>query len=157
MWSRQFNLKTVGIWKHIWNFTYKELKENKFKQFKFRLIYCILSCGELLYKWKMKENPLYIFCDRLDNYIHVFCNCPRTIQFWAKVKNAFLNMGISNLEFSLKTLIIGYKLCDKDYNWVNQILTICYFIFQFCLTSSSPHRQAKVMIQNKFTNFLNFK
>ena len=50
MWSRQFNLKTVGIWKHIWNFTYKRLKENKLELFKFRLIYCILLYGELLCK-----------------------------------------------------------------------------------------------------------
>ena len=61
-------------------------------------------------------------------------------------------MGISNLEFSLRTLIIGYKIYDKDFNWVNQILTTCYFIIfkTYFMASDEKHVNLYAMSRKEF-------
>ena len=135
MWSEKFNNKGLEIWKSIWLFTHYGLEENKIRQFKYRLLYCILPCGELLFKWKMKDTPTCLFCDSHDDYKHMFCKCTRLDFFWNKILHAFSKMGIGKIENSLKTVIFGYKMRNKDYYWVNKILSLCYFIIfkSYCI------------------------
>ena len=136
MWNRKLKNSEKGIWKYVWLFIHKGLTENKIRQFKYKILHYILPCGELLHKWKIQQTAECIFCGKIDDYQHMYCQCNRLNFLWAKIKQAFLYMGISNLEISPKTLIFGYKIQQTDYYWVNKILTLCFFsLFKsYCMT-----------------------
>ena len=50
MWNRKFEVDNI-IWKYIWIFIHTGIKENKIKQFRYKITSFILSCGDLLCKW----------------------------------------------------------------------------------------------------------
>ena len=104
------------------------MSENKIKQFRFKLTHFILPCGQLLYKWKLKANPLCMFCDCVDSYEHLFFNCNRLDILWKNVKKAFKFLGFENLDFCLKTLILGYKIGNASYYWVNEVISLICFV-----------------------------
>lgn len=133
-WNIIFDLRSFN-WRDVWIFIYVGLRENKIKQFRFKVTHFILPCGQLLYKWKLKDNSECLFCNEIDTYEHLFFECRRLNFLWKKVQEIFNCLGIQNIELSLKTLVLGYKIKNEDYHWINEIFTIvCFIIFKsFCM------------------------
>ena len=79
--------------------------------FQFKLLHQILATKRRQFLWKIKDSDQCSFCKQESEiYIHLFTECPITVEFWNKVKDWYANM-------------IGIRV---DLNRLNIYLVIIY-------------------------------
>jgi len=88
-------------WTNIWRSQTLKLKENKLKEFNFKLLHKILPCRFLLHKWKIVDtsgtiySPKCAICNQDENYSHMFFECVRLRGYWDEVKHLLSQSGIN--------------------------------------------------------------
>lgn len=114
------------LWTSVWNFVYY-LQENKLKQFRFRILHNILPCAKLAYRWKIVDSPNCIVCHENEDYEHLFFHCKRVKYLWDVIKMFFDVMRLNNIKPTLKALVLGYKIRQSEYNYINYFLTVIFW------------------------------
>jgi hypothetical protein len=61
-----------------------------------------------------------------EDYLHYFISCPYLKEFWVKIQQILKKSKIENC-VTLKHIVFGYKIFDKDYFDLNYFLTILGF------------------------------
>ena len=126
-WCRIFNNQPERcLWNNIWSFT-TDMYENKLKQFRYRLLHRILPCGMLAHRWRLIDSPLCPVCNVIEDYEHLFITCQNVRTTWVKIKYFLETLGFKNIRLSLDTLIMGYKLKQKAYHFVNHFMIVIMF------------------------------
>ena len=120
------------IWEKVYIARIKQQPIKKLADFNYKLIHRILPNQENLCYWKISNsNKCRFGCEAIENYDHLFINCPRLSELKLKVEQILQQLGIS-VKLTLKTLIFGYKTVYPAYNHLNRLLThIFYAIFKF--------------------------
>ena len=70
IWLNKINIKFYSEIEKSLAFVLTNMKENKFKVYKWKLIHYILSCKKLLFKWHITTNNLCNNCQITENYEH---------------------------------------------------------------------------------------
>ena len=125
-WLRIFDIKDVFFMPNIYNFIFGYLQENKLKMFRWKLLQFIIPNRKLLCKWKITQNIQCNFCNEDEDYLHYFISCSCLDNFWTKIQE-ILRVCNMNFEITLKHLVLGYKIFDETYFWLNLLLTIIGF------------------------------
>ena len=82
--------------------------------FQWKLIQFIIPRKKLLTVWRLSNCSLCNFCQIEENYIHLFISCKYLSHFWKKVTELFIKVNFE-INISLKHLVLGYKIFDKEY------------------------------------------
>jgi hypothetical protein len=61
-----------------------------------------------------------------EDYLHYFMSCTYLKEFWVKIQQILKKSNIENF-VTLKHIVSGYKIFDKDYFDFNNFLTILGF------------------------------
>ena len=135
-WIVKFNLpSSAEYWKSVYNSIMVDLRSNKLKEYRFKLVNAILPCKQVLFKWHLTDNPLCEVCKVTENYDHLFIECPLVQQLWNCVEKTLKKCKISNSVKQLKYLVIGYKPDHMKYADLNHILsTVSFFNLQRVLS-----------------------
>ena len=80
-------------------------------------------------KWKIAINSQCNCCGQDEDYLHYFMSCPYLKEFWVKIQQILKKSNIENF-VTLKHIVFGYKIFDKDYFDFNYFLTILGFSIQ---------------------------
>ena len=83
----------------------------------------IIPTKKLLMKWRIANNSQCNFCGQDEDYLHYFISCPYLKEFWVKIQQILKKPNIENF-VTLKHIVFGYKIFDKDYFDFNYFLTI---------------------------------
>ena len=81
----------------------------------------------LLKRWKIKNDNLCNVCKDIEDYEHYFIKCKYFKDFTEKIKILLASVGIKKDIFTLKSIIIGYKIENKEYNAINYIIICAAF------------------------------
>jgi hypothetical protein len=65
-------------------------------------------------KWRIANNIQCKFCGQEEDYLHYFILSPYLKEFWVKIKNILKKANIETF-VTLKHIVLGYKIFDKDY------------------------------------------
>ena len=65
-------------------------------------------------KWRIAINSQCNFCGQDEDYLHYFMSCPYLNEFWVKIQQILKKSNIENF-VTLKHIVFGYKIFDKDY------------------------------------------
>ena len=68
-WQRELKLSHYFEWEPVFNFKLSHMKNNKIRQFNFKLIYNILPFKDNLFKWKISSNVECKFCHNNESLI----------------------------------------------------------------------------------------
>ena len=123
-WENQFNVNIP------WESFYSELKlchDNRYRQFKYKLVNNILPTNVHLTKWKIKNMEECVTCKVKETYEHLFLNCVHVKNIWKIVVNIFSRCGLTQKIKLLKNIILGYRIGNDSYTDVNLIFTILGF------------------------------
>ena len=151
-WTNLF--KKEIYWNSFYHILHKATYSNDVKQFKYKLVNNIISTNLNLFTWNLKESPLCLLCNELEDYNHFFVTCRFLNNFWKKVNTTFQLSGISKNINKLEYIIKGYKIDSPSYNIINLILNfIGYNIYKTYLLSE--RRQKFIYIWNFLLNDLN--
>ena len=95
--------------------------------FRWKLLNKILPTQTLLYKWKVNNDPMCKHCNRIEDYEHYFVSCEYFKNFIKYIQDLLKNLGYNNEIYTLKNIVIGYKIHQKEYNIINHIITIAAY------------------------------
>ena len=122
-----YHLDNHTSWSKIYSFIHS-IKDNRVKQFKYKLVNKIVPSKELRYTWKLSSDSLCPICiNKIENYSHLFIDCHAVTQLWSKIITAFKEIGLSNNMKTLRNIIIGYKINDQEYHSINKVLSVIGF------------------------------
>jgi hypothetical protein len=110
----------------IYFFIFKFLEENKLKMFRWKLFNFNIPNKVLLFKWKIVENSLCNFCKLDEDYSHYVITCTFLKEFWTTFQNLMKGFGIET-KITLKHIVLGYKIDDKNYLALNFLITAVGF------------------------------
>ena len=94
--------------------------------FRWKLFHFIIPNKVLLSKWKIVGNSLCNFCKIDEDYSHYFITCDILKEFWTKFQNLMKGLGIET-KITLKHIVLGYKIDDKNYLALNFLITVLGF------------------------------
>ena len=86
----------------------------------------IIPTKKLLMKWRIAIDSQCNFCDQDEDYLHYFISCPYLKEFWVKIQQILNKSKIENC-VTIKHIVFGYKIFDKDYFDLNYFLAILGF------------------------------
>ena len=126
-WKKYLLLQDLLIVKDTLDFVFFFLDENKFKMFRWKLLHFILPCNVNLKQWKIINTDKCNFCQQIEDYSHFFIHCSYNTTFWDKIYKILKTLKIGRHVISLKNLVFGYKVNDKEYYDLNLFLTLISF------------------------------
>ena len=71
-WSRLFPNLALS-WEQIFNTIYKTTKDNKLREFRYKILHKILVINKELKIFKIRNDDLYTQCKNRDSLEHTFC------------------------------------------------------------------------------------
>ena len=86
------------------SFIYKSTKDNKLRQFLFRLLYRIIMTKEELFKFRLLEDEECTLCFRPDSIEHAFLDCTVTTAFYSKAISWFNQENDTDITLSNKLI-----------------------------------------------------
>ena len=123
-WNQYFD--SIFIWEKVYK-TLHSLKDNRIKQFKYKLINRVVPSKEIRFKWKVIDSPLCVLCNITESYNHLFINCKYLDDFWNTITLIFKAYGIENNIKKLKYIVIGYKIKYPEYKSINTLFSLIGF------------------------------
>lgn len=123
-WNSKFE-ETLP-WSDFYSFL-NRISDNRIKQYKYKTINRIFPCRNIRWMWKMENSPNCLNCNVIEDYDHVFIECAHVQLYWSKILELFKKCGIEANIKNIKTLLIGYKISNSDYFYVNMILSVIGF------------------------------
>jgi hypothetical protein len=115
------------FWLDVYMCKLVRVKEVKMLVFNYKLLNNILASGVKLKQWRIYENECCHLCFAKGDTVHMICRCPYFTNYYVCVKDICAKMGLSNVNFDLKTLICGYKPFDPSYCHVNDLINIIFY------------------------------
>ena len=94
-----------------------EEKENKLKEFNFKVLNNILPCNYNLHKWKIRNSEMCDVCSNVQTIAHLLFYCPYVKPIWGKISQAF------DIQVDIET-ILGFK----DECIYNSVFTLTSYI-----------------------------
>jgi hypothetical protein len=126
------------------SFIFHYLEENKLKIFRWKLLQYIIPTKKLLMKWRIAINSQCNFCGQDEDYLHYFMSCPYLKELWVEIQQ-ILKKSNKKIFVTLKHIVFGYKIFDKDYFDFNHFLTILGFsIYKAYYVSEQKTKQLNI-------------
>ena len=86
------------------SFIYKSTKDNKLRQFLFRLLYRIIMTKKEFFKFRLIEDEECTLCFRPDSIEHAFLDCTVTTAFYSKAISWFNQENDTDITLSSKLI-----------------------------------------------------
>ena len=86
------------------SFIYKSTKDNKLRQFLFRLLHRIIITKEEFFKFRLVEDEECTLCFRPDSIEHAFLDCTVTTAFYSKAISWFNQENDTDITLSSKLI-----------------------------------------------------
>ena len=101
------------LWHNIYSLPRRIMKDNKIIELQYKILYRYIGTNRLLYKIGKKESPRCTLCALYDESIeHLFYECNKARNLWLSVLNIWNTLFETEIELSVKDIILGYKLTD---------------------------------------------
>ena len=105
----------------------KKLPVNKYKEFRFKLIYNILPNKTNLTKWNLINPCSCVICNVHDDFNHLLLSCKSLKQFWNNIGYLLnLNLRIKH-DIKLKEIVVGCNINYINFNTFNLLIIIDSF------------------------------
>ena len=121
-WQEVLNLPIDFDWRHVLNFKLKKIKENKVRQFNFKLLHNVLPFKDNLYKWKITTDISCKFCNEQESLIHILLRCRQVATFWKRIHHLVITLFKTNILIDEELMIIGLNTDDSDFMLINVLI-----------------------------------
>ena len=123
----------------IHSLSFKMTKETKLSIFQFKIIHNILPHRVLLYKMKITNSDLCLYCGSQEALQHLLVSCPLLRTFWSDVLTWWNSSSTRNILFDELKILYGYNSGDPRCLLLNYYILIAKFhIFKYKIDSKSP-------------------
>ena len=151
-WEKELNIENISYSvTNMLKFMHDYLKDNKLREFRWKLLHYIIPCNKLLQQWRVISSPVCNICNVVETYDHYFLTCRYLENFWNEINILFEKIKLDNHIISLKSIVLGYKTNEIGYYELNYLLTIIIFTIykSYCV---SEHKKTHVNVYTIFKN-----
>ena len=138
-------VKDLSLNNFNWNRAFTQIsqvcKENKLREFNFKLLHRIIVTSEELHTYGIETNSKCLYCDKPDSILHSYVECQHSQTFFNKVVVWFNNMNDSRFSPTVIEKLFGImEQGSNDRNYPNSIiaffsLNIFYIVRNLIKTS----------------------
>ena len=152
-WNKNLSIDTKD-WTEIFGSCRKLCKDNKLKEFQFKIIHRIVTTRKELFRYGIQPDGDCLYCGEPDSIDHTFITCNFTRSFVQNVIDWFNTQNGSNFQPDTKEIL--FSSCKRPSNLMLvrkfnfALLYMKYYIYTCKLNNSLLHLK-------NFTNNLNFK
>ena len=118
-------------WTMIWKEKISNLKELCLAQFNYKLLYKLHMSKEYLCRWKLIDSPSCNRCQCLENYYHLFYECPFSEKFWKKFGHYCFKIKLLQIDRKVEyeDIIIGTddESTSKVFSFHNMLISLGAF------------------------------
>ena len=107
--------------------------DNRYKQFRYKLINNIIPTGENLFKWKIKNTDKCFICDRTDSIEHLFIHCKSVENYWKRITDTFKSIKIFKEICNIRNIVLGYSFEHHKQNLNIWQLNLIFNIIGFSI------------------------
>ena len=87
----------------------------------------MICCKRNLFIWKISDSKLCSLCNVVDDYSHFFITCKYVKEFWVQFSNYVKTVKREDFEITLKHIIGGWNIENKEYHFINTMIDIASF------------------------------
>ena len=132
--------------------SFRMTKETKLSIFQFKIIHNILPHRVLLYKMKITDSDLCLYCGSQETLQHLLASCPLLRTFWSDVLTWWNSSSRCSILFDELKILYGYNPGDPRCLLLNYYILIAKFhIFRCKIDSKSPTFPAFMAFERKIT------
>lgn len=103
----------------------------------------------------MVASPNCSVCDVPESYEHVFITCPTVNDPWKHLIEAMRHIGINSNLRLLRNIVIGYKISQPDYFYINVILaTFGFSLYKAYFLSQSRTETVNIYALFKYEFYI---
>ena len=125
-WQRKYPF--IFVDQRLFSMAFIATKEVRLRVLQWKILHNIYPTSILLQKMKIRDSSNCKYCPSTRDFIeHFFCNCPKTLEIWAKVEHVLADKFNQNLKlteeqklFGIQSNVFGKKMSDE----VNHIILI---------------------------------
>ena len=112
-------------WKLVFKACCKSVLDNSIIWLRYKILFDILPTRDYLYKLKLTDNNLCVFCHcSPETIIHLFCECNKVQDLWSNIKQwIFMKTGIT-INFSKSIKLLGFHEMDHKYWPLNLVILL---------------------------------
>ena len=103
-WRQQFP-NSFAHWKNNFAKIYRITKENKLRQFLFKLLHKVIVTKKELKKFKITSDDRCSLCSNQDSITHTFAECPETKSIYTTILSWFNNINNLNVTPSVEQIL----------------------------------------------------
>ena len=126
-WQGLLDLSESFVWKDILDFKLKKIKDNRIKQFNFKLFHRILASRDNLYKWKIEISNQCETCNEIETIHHFLYYCKKVQVYWKIISKMIYFMFEEDIVINMKMLIIGYRMKNPKFDLINLMINFAQF------------------------------
>ena len=104
-WKKSFS--ELPDWRDCFVNIYKSSKDNKLRQFTFRVVHRIITTKKELLKYKLASDDKCPFCLNPDSTEHTFLYCQESKEFFSKTLRWFNEYHKENVQLSNKQILFN--------------------------------------------------
>ena len=136
---RRLGVNELDKINEIHSLSFRMTKETKLSIFQFKIIHNILPHRVLLYKMKITDSGLCLYCGSQETLQHLLVSCPLLRTFWSDVLTWWNSSSKCNILFDELKILYGYNPGDPRCLLLNYYILIAKFhIFKYKIDSKSP-------------------
>ena len=127
LWQEILQLPINFEWRHVLDFKLKKIKDNRVRQFNFKLLHKVLPFKDNLYKWKITSDMLCTYCNESESFIHILLRCRQVAVFWQKIHHLVTNLFQKDIELGEKIILIGFNIEDPEFLLMNVLIVYAQY------------------------------
>jgi hypothetical protein len=132
-------------WKNKFSFIYHSTRDNKLRQFSFKLLHRILVTKKELFKFRLADDKTCFSCSNPDSIEHTFLDCIVTQSFYSEALIWFNHINTTDISLSNKQ--ITFKTTRRLHLFVILLKQYIYACKYFEKKPTLKEFQSKVLLQ----------
>ena len=98
-------------WKILYTLPRNLLRDNKIKEFQYKILFRYIGTNKLLHKMKKTDSPRCNFCGiHQESIEHLFYDCHVVKTFWLEVASRWNEVFETNINVNQKGIILGFEV-----------------------------------------------
>lgn len=108
------------LWKLVYSLKIRNQFEMSISEFNYKLVYSLLPTKSNLFKWKKSDNPTCIYCNELQDSLHLLYYCEHLDNLWILISN------IISFQIEAHHIICCNEISDTKNKIISLISYIIY-------------------------------
>ena len=124
----------------------KNIPDKKIAEFNYKILNNLLPCNKNLFQWKLKKDPLCMYCNEIQDIRHLLFDCKIIDDLWKILEKN------NDIKITWKNIVLGHS-CNNDIKVLLSTVAFCIYK-RWLIDSDVRNNKDGQQICNNMTHFI---